>query len=117
MSRFSEPMTASKSMRYNTRRLVAGEGFMASPKDVRILEAIGKAKRGRPAADLSAPPATLVAKIAAFDGDGNGEPGGSAKPAPDPDLASVRAEYVEKMGKRPFPGWDVAELRRRMANA
>lgn len=119
MSRFSEPMTATKSMRYNTRHLVAGEGFMAAGKDVRVLEAIGKAKRGRPAAEIPAMPATLsraVRQHHPLDHDRKEGPGGSIKQA-DPEIAAVRAEYEAKMGKKPFNGWDVAELRRRMGDA
>ena len=127
MSRFSEPMTATKALRYNTRHLVAGEGFMASPKDVRVLEAIGKAKRGRPAADVPEIPETLRNTVAStapatteaahpLDHDGDGAPGGSIKQA-DPDIGAVRAEYQTKTGKRPFPGWDIAQLRRRMGDA
>jgi hypothetical protein len=65
MSRFTEPMTAIRSMSYATRRLSAGDMFHAAPKDVRILEAIGKAKRGRPAATVPPPPAGLVHRLSA----------------------------------------------------
>ncbi len=47
-----------------------------------------------------------------LDHDGDGEKGGSI--APEGDLKALRAEYLDKMGKRPFPGWDEAELRKRM---
>lgn len=53
---------------------------------------------------LPPPPADLVAAVA------------KATPKTD-DIKTVRAEYEAKMGKRPFPGWDAAELRRRMAAA
>ena len=33
------------------------------------------------------------------------------------DLAALRAEYLRIVGKRPFHGWDAAELKRRMAEA
>ncbi|MDV3256599.1 MAG: hypothetical protein LOX97_02205 [Sphingomonas sp.] len=53
-----------------------------------------------------------------FDHDGDGKPGGSSKPDDDADeIKAVRAEYQEKMGKRPFPGWGIDELRKRMAEA
>lgn len=48
-----------------------------------------------------------------LDHDGDGKPGGSK--APEGDLKALRAEYQDKTGKRAFPGWDEAEIRRRMA--
>lgn len=65
--------------------------------------------------DVSAPPPELAKLIAPFDGDGDGKPGGSKAPAGD--LKALRAAYKEKMGKRPFSGWDAAELMRRMGDA
>jgi hypothetical protein len=50
-----------------------------------------------------------------FDHDGDGKPGGSK--APEGDIAALRAAYTDKLGKRPFPGWDADELHRRMAAA
>lgn len=50
-----------------------------------------------------------------FDHDGDGAPGGSVAPEKTDDLANLRAEYTEKMGKKPFPGWDADEIRKRMA--
>lgn len=46
----------------------------------------------------------------------------AAKPAkadaePDDAMASLRAEYAEKMGKKPFMGWDEATLREKLAAA
>lgn len=35
--------------------------------------------------------------------------------APEPDIAAVRAEYKEKLGKAPFNGWDIATLKAKMA--
>lgn len=40
----------------------------------------------------------------------------ATKPQRD-DIAALRAEYLRKVGKRPFHGWGAAELRRRMAEA
>lgn len=36
---------------------------------------------------------------------------------PSDDLKSLRAEYTEKMGKRPYNGWDAAKLREKMHDA
>lgn len=33
------------------------------------------------------------------------------------DLSALRADYLAKLGKKPFPGWDADELRRRMVEA
>lgn len=38
-------LIATRSMTYNTRRLVAEDPFQARPRDARILIAIGKARR------------------------------------------------------------------------
>lgn len=46
--------------------------------------------------------------------DGNGRPGGAPKPERSDDLASLRAEYQTRFGKRPFMGWNAAELRERL---
>lgn len=66
---------------------------------------------------LPTPPADLVAAVAKMDHDGDGFPGGSKAPPKTDDIKAARSEYEKKMGKRPFPGWDVAELKRRMAAA
>lgn len=50
-----------------------------------------------------------------LDHDGDGNPGGSAAPENTDRLKELRAEYQALVGKRPFPGWDEAELERRMA--
>ncbi|HJR82561.1 MAG TPA: hypothetical protein VJ775_01415 [Sphingomicrobium sp.] len=49
-----------------------------------------------------------------FDHDGDGKPGGSKAPEQADDLAELRIAYKMKHGKRPFGGWDAAEVRRRM---
>lgn len=95
-----QKMKALTAMRYATRRLQAGDTFEAKPKDVRVLEAIRKAKVLRDPVDLSPPPAALVAKVM----------GG-----PDDDLSAARDEYQAVIGKRPYHGWDVATLREKIA--
>lgn len=136
MSKFTEPMHALKPMRYATRRLTAGDLFHAAPKDVRLLEALGRAKRGRPIGELPPPPAAVVAAKAPaaattaaptepetaapaadpLDHDGDGKPGGSTKQTGN-DVAELRKAYQAAFGKRPFNGWDAEELRRRIADA
>jgi hypothetical protein len=80
-------LIATKSMTYNTRRLMAGDLFQAKPRDARVLTAIGKARLA----------------------------GEAPKAAELEDIAAVRAEYEQIVGKRPFNGWDVATLREKMA--
>ncbi|MDV7392133.1 hypothetical protein RZS08_12290 [Arthrospira platensis SPKY1] len=63
-------------------------------------------------------PAKIVEKAATgkeFDHNGDGRPGGSAAPELTDELAALRAEYRSVVGKRPFPGWDADEIKRRMA--
>jgi hypothetical protein len=58
----------------------------------------------------------LAAKCDPLDHDGDGKKGGSSKPEATGDLASLRAEYQAKCGKRPFMGWDADALREKLAN-
>jgi len=51
--------------------------------------------------------------LSQLDHDGDGEPGGSDAPTGD-DITALRAEYKELAGKGFFPGWDAAELHRRI---
>lgn len=48
----------------------------------------------------------------ALDHDGNGKKGGSTSPAED--VSELRKAYKDKFGKRPFNGWDAAELKARI---
>lgn len=50
----------------------------------------------------------------ALDHDGSGEKGGSVSAG---DLTELRKEYTKVVGKKPFPGWDAATLRAKMAEA
>lgn len=40
-----------------------------------------------------------------------------AVPGPDPEIVSLREEYREVVGRRPFHGWDADELRQRIETA
>lgn len=98
-------MKASRPLTYNTRRLQPGDEFeVVNSRDVRVLEAIRKAHRVRPEADVPPPPPALASKIA--------ENFGS-----DEDLKAARAEYVAAVGRQPFHGWDAATLREKAAAA
>lgn len=81
-------MIATKKLKYGTRRLTAGDPFEARhDRDARLLIGIGKARRAE-----------------------------KAEPAKD-ELAELRAEYQEVVGKRPFYGWDAVTLREKIAEA
>lgn len=87
-------LIANKSMYYATRRLQAGDAFTArSRADARALIAVGRA---RVASEELNPPVPAAAPILS-------------------DLASLRAEYQAKFGKRPFNGWDADALREKIA--
>lgn len=60
--------------------------------------------------------ARAVEDLPQLDHDGNGEPGGSIAAEGD-DVPELRKQYEDLLGKRPFPGWDADELKRRMAEA
>ena len=58
----------------------------------------------------------LKAKRDSLDHDGDGRKGGAPKPADDAgELATLRAEYEAKLGKKPFPGWSKETLLEKMA--
>lgn len=81
-------LIATKALTYGTRHLVADEPFAAkNERDARILVGIGKARRAE-----------------------------KAEPVKD-ELAELRAEYQEVVGKRPFYGWDADTLREKIAEA
>lgn len=66
MDKFTEPMIATKRLRYATRMLTAGEAFLAQPKDVRLLVALKRAEPGRHVGKLDAPPEALRRKVASM---------------------------------------------------
>lgn len=52
-----------------------------------------------------------------LDHDRDGRKGGSLKAPPSDDLAILREDYEELMGKKPFMGWDAEKLREKIAEA
>lgn len=113
-------LTALKSFRYRTRRLLPGDEFDANDRDARALVAVKRARgvNDRPKATLPEPPPELVARattVAATEHRVEPEVNEASTPAPEDDLTALRAEYTEVVGRRPFMGWDGDELRRRMA--
>jgi hypothetical protein len=113
-------LIATKSMTYATRRLIAGDEFVAKPRHARVLVAIGKAKSSDGTIE---PPKKTTPKRKAkseprkrnpLDHDLNDKAGGSTTPEA---MAKLRADYLEVVGKKPFPGWGAAELQKRIDEA
>lgn len=99
-------MTATKMLSYNNRRLVPGEDFEAkSPRDLKVLLATRKAKLKREPGEVAPPPPAVAAKVAAL------------VTAPEQVLAEARAQYEEKVGRRPYYGWTIEQLREKIAAA
>jgi hypothetical protein len=88
-----QTLIATKPMTYATRRLLPGDSFAAKPADARVLVAIGKAREVQARVPVQ-PPGPEAEKAA---------------------RNALRAEYEKKLGRRPFTGWDAAELKRRIA--
>lgn len=86
------PMIATKDLTYATRRLKADDAFEASRSDARVLTALG---RGRLVEGEVKKPAS----------------------APADERDALRAAYQNKVGKRPFMGWDADTLRAKIAAA
>lgn len=91
-------MTATKNLRYATRQLKAGDGFVASKRDALILAALGRAEYG-----------TRV--IEAVDAPKKAEASG------DDGMKALREEYQRVVGKKPFGGWDAETIKAKMAEA
>lgn len=94
-------VTALREVRYATVTYKPGDAFEASDKDAGLLERIGKVTRGK----IKANPTDLPAEAA---------PEVAEEPAPLDEMAELRAQYQDQLGKRPFMGWDADELRERM---
>lgn len=91
-----QKLIAVRPLTYATRRLQAGDEFEASSQDARVLIAVKRAK----SVDEASEPG----------------PAPSSQPPMD-DIAALRDEYLAAIGKRPFNGWDAAELRKRISAA
>lgn len=90
-------LRARRPFAYNHRRLNPGDDFEAPRLHAKILIGTKKAYAVRSPVELAPPPPALVEQVAA-----------------PPSLADLRSEYETVLGKRPFMGWDAAELRRRI---
>ena len=123
-------LIARKSFLYNTRRLLAGDEFEpVKPIHGKLLIAAKKAREKREAGKLSAPPLIVTNKVSKASRkhkvDPTEQPPAVTQPAPAPepepaapeaadDMAALRAEYKEKVGRQPFMGWDAETLHAKM---
>lgn len=90
-----------KSQSYMTRALRA--------RDPRFATILGNLGYGR--SDM------VAAKADPLDHDEGGKKGGSPKQDSSDALSTLRDEYLEKVGKRPFHGWDAETLAAKIAEA
>lgn len=107
-------LIALKSLTYNTRRLLAGDEFMARPTDARLLIAIRKASdpNVRVTGSVPPPPKELLKKVAATTPPASGDSG-----VPATELQELRTAYQTALGKKPFNGWDADTLRQKIEAA
>jgi hypothetical protein len=85
---------ATRTGRYGTRMLTAGEPLTLSGPAARAMIALGRAEE-KPRRARRVVQELPVAS----------------------DLTALRAEYREKLGRNPFNGWDAATLREKIAGA
>lgn len=111
-------LTAIRPLVYATRRLKPGDDFTVKTNaHARVLIAVRKARSRREPGVLPPPPEDLAEQMrtASLDHDGDGKPDGSIAPEHTDDLKALRAQYLDVVGKRPFPGWDADTLRLRIS--
>lgn len=102
----SVEMIARKDLKYQTRRLKAGDGFRA--KNLREAKILAHLKK----AEIVANPNALIAL------DDAREKVGLTPLSKDSEaIATLRAEYQDKFGKRAFNGWSAEQLKQKIAEA
>lgn len=109
-----QPRIDPDAQRVRQKFLSALEAGMSSADATRV------ANLGAPRALANIPPPpkkVIDAAKSPLDHDGDGKPGGSTAPAQTDDLAALRSEYREVVGKKAFPGWDSATLKQKIAAA
>lgn len=102
----SVEMIARKDLKYQTRRLKAGDGFrVKNLREAKVLAHLRKA-------EMVANPNPKIAL------DDAREKVGMKPLSKDSEtIAELRAEYQAKFDKRPFNGWDIRILRQKIAEA
>lgn len=117
-------LRAVKPLTYATRRLVAGDVFeTVRDRDARVLLATRKVEAVRAEVPVPPPPPEVKAKIeAAVAPDLSAPVPAEFVDAMRPEaivavneLAAARAAYESALGKKPFHGWDVETLRKKIA--
>lgn len=102
----SVPMIARKDLKYRTRRMKAGEEFrVKSDKEAKVLMHLKKAER-----------CDNENRKVALD-DARSTVGLPPLSRDSEDIAVWREKYTEAVGRRPFNGWGIDELKRRIAEA
>lgn len=123
-------LRAIKAFLYNNRRLLPGEDFETKkPIHGTLLIAAKKAREIRAPGKLSAPPLIVTDKLPKGEKkvkhkvDPTDQPPAVTQPSPEvaaepapeaDDMAALRAEYKEKVGKQPYMGWDAETLHAKM---
>lgn len=90
-------LTEKGTQRYRTRAMQAGDPVTMDGPSSRLWEQMGwatvaPAKRGKKAEPVK-------------------------QDEPEDEMTALRAQYFEKLGKRPFNGWDADTLREKIADA
>lgn len=106
---------ALKPLTYAHRAMVAGDLFDANPRYGDLLVSIRKARVADEAPPVRPPPRALAKKIALFGDDTPTDPVKTEEP--EVDMAVLREEYQEAVGRRAFHGWSADELRQRITEA
>jgi hypothetical protein len=102
---------------YTTRRLKAGDEFYVPAVLGNLLvHKMSRAVFHRAPGEIEPPPARLARRLPQLDHDRDGKAGGAPKQTGGA-IAAKRARYKEVVGRKPFNGWDEAELDRRIALA
>lgn len=99
-------LKAVKALKYRTRRLLPDDDFrVKSEREARVLVALGKAVRNDNAN-----------RKVALD-DARAKVGLGPISADSDDIKVWRDKYAEKLGKRPFNGWSIEQLKEKIAEA
>lgn len=102
----SIPMIARKDLKYQTRRLKAGENFrVKSEREAKVLIHLKKAEReDNPNRKVALDDAREKVGMAPLSKDSE-------------DIKVWRDKYQEVFDKRPFNGWDIETLKEKIASA
>lgn len=102
----SVPMIARKDLKYQTRRLKAGENFrVKSEREAKVLIHLKKAEReDNPNRKVALDDARQKVGMPPISKDSE-------------DIKVWRDKYQEAFGKRPFNGWDIETLKEKIAKA